>query len=582
MIDPNLKPEYSASHGLIIGINDFQHASPLEYAISDADALSEALITKFGFPKDHIQLFTNKEATRRNIMAAYMGYCQAGTEINDRILVFFAGHGVTRSGARGEIGFLVPHDGNLNDLSTLIRWDEFTYNAELIRAKHILFIMDSCYGGLIFQRAMPAGSMRFLKDMLLRPVRQVITAGKADQVVADSGGPRPSHSVFTGHLLDALDGNATTDDGVLTASGVMSYVYNRVAKDIHSRQTPHYGFFDGDGDFIFEAPILGRLTKENKIDEDVLITVPSTEIPEAVQQPVTLVSRVKEYIADPKATISLHDVSIRNVRKYLLETTKEKFPVQGVPFRIEEFTKRLEQYNDIAQDLKLLTSCLTYWGEETHQTILQKVVGRSTDQLQPESGLNIWLALRWYPIIVISYASGIAAVAAKKYDNLHSLFMSNTVSKSSTEDTAELVCSLGEAILELERTNVFKQLPGHENNYVPRSEYLFKLLQPDLDDLFFLGNDYEQAFDRFEVMLALAHADLRNQNDKYIWGPVGRFGWKYSGRRGQNPLSGIIAEAKTMASSWLPIRAGFFGGSLERFISVASEYEALIKKLNWW
>ncbi len=62
------------------------------------------------------------------------------------------------------------------------------------------------------------------------------------RLVADSGGPRPSHSVFTGHLLDALDGNATTEEGVLTASGVMSYVYEKVSKDIHSRLTPHYGF----------------------------------------------------------------------------------------------------------------------------------------------------------------------------------------------------------------------------------------------------------------------------------------------------------------------------------------------------
>jgi hypothetical protein len=236
--------------------------------------------------------------------------------------------------------------------------------------------------------------------------------------VADSGGPRPSHSVFTGHLLEALDGNATTDDGVLTASGVMSYVYNKVSKDIHSRQTPHYGFFDGDGDFIFEAPILGNLTKEDKKDEDVLITIPSPEIPEAIQEPDTLVSTVKEYLADAKSAIKLHDVSIRHVRKYLMETTKEKFPVQGVPFSVEEFTSRLEQYNTVAQDIKLLTSCLSYWGEDSHQIILQKTVGRSTDHLQPESGAVIWLALRWYPILVITYSAGIAAVAAKKYDNL--------------------------------------------------------------------------------------------------------------------------------------------------------------------
>jgi hypothetical protein len=46
MIDPNLKPEYSDSHALIIGINDFQHAPPLEYAISDACARQQFMIKK--------------------------------------------------------------------------------------------------------------------------------------------------------------------------------------------------------------------------------------------------------------------------------------------------------------------------------------------------------------------------------------------------------------------------------------------------------------------------------------------------------------------------------------------------------
>jgi hypothetical protein len=33
-------------------------------------------------------------------------------------------------------------------LSGLIRWDELTRNADLITAKHMLFVMDACYGGL--------------------------------------------------------------------------------------------------------------------------------------------------------------------------------------------------------------------------------------------------------------------------------------------------------------------------------------------------------------------------------------------------------------------------------------------------
>ena len=134
-----------------------------------------------------------------------------------------------------------------------IRWDELTRNADLIPAKHMFFVMDACYGGLVLTRSpLSAGSMRFLRDMLQRFSRQVLTAGKADETVADANGPRPGHSIFTGHLLDALEGGATSE-GVITASGVMEYVYQKVARDQYSRQTPHYGFFDGDGDFVFAS-----------------------------------------------------------------------------------------------------------------------------------------------------------------------------------------------------------------------------------------------------------------------------------------------------------------------------------------
>ncbi len=115
--------------------------------------------------------------------------------------------------ARGDVGFLVPYDGHPGNLSTLLRWDEFTRNGDLIRAKHLLFLMDACYSGLAVTRAAPPGSLRFVRDMMIRPTRLVLAAGKANEPVADSGGPLPHHSIFTGHLLQALGGAAEDTSG---------------------------------------------------------------------------------------------------------------------------------------------------------------------------------------------------------------------------------------------------------------------------------------------------------------------------------------------------------------------------------
>jgi uncharacterized caspase-like protein len=269
-----LRTHYGSSFALVIGIDQYVKASPLSYAVSDATDIKELLIKDFDFPDQNVTLLVDAAATKEAILKAFFRYTKSDVGLDDRIFIFFAGHGNTITGSRGEIGYLVPYDAELSDYSTFIRWDELTRNSELIRAKHVLFVMDTCYGGLALTRNTQPGSARFLKDMMLRYSRQVLTAGKADEVVADSGGPLPGHSVFTGHLIEGLRGKAATDNNIITASGVMAYVYGKVANDKNSNQTPHYGYFDGDGDFIFKAPGIHELEEPETKDIDRLIAIP--------------------------------------------------------------------------------------------------------------------------------------------------------------------------------------------------------------------------------------------------------------------------------------------------------------------
>ena len=105
--------------------------------------------------------------------------------------------------------------------------------------------------------------------MLQRPSRQVITAGKADEVVADGGGRTGNNSIFTGYLLEGLSGAAADDEGVITASNLMNFAYRKVATDSRSKQTPHFGHVDGDGDFILWLPANGS---GKSASEDFLVT----------------------------------------------------------------------------------------------------------------------------------------------------------------------------------------------------------------------------------------------------------------------------------------------------------------------
>lgn len=248
------QPYYQDSWALVIGINRYRMASPLSFPCNDADAIASVLKEKFDFPEEQVIVLKDESATKEAILDAYIRLIDRANSLDDRVVVFFSGHGTTRRGYSGEVGYLVPVDGDPNNMASLIRWDDFTRNADLIPAKHILFIMDACYSGLALTKAIPPGTERFITDMLQRRARQVITAGKADQTVAEGGSPLGQNSIFTGYLLLALEGEAEDDNGVVTANGLMHYVYQRVSQASNSMQTPHYGHFDGDGDFVFKVP----------------------------------------------------------------------------------------------------------------------------------------------------------------------------------------------------------------------------------------------------------------------------------------------------------------------------------------
>lgn len=391
-----LKTHYTRSRALVIGVDHYSKISPLEYAVSDANEFRRTLVDSLGFSEEDITYLVNEAATRQAILREFLRFSHEDIDVDERLIVFYAGHGHTRTGARGEIGYLVPYDADMSDFSTFIRWDEFTRNSELVRAKHILFIMDACYGGLALTRSIGPGGARFLKDMMLRHSRQVLTAGKADETVADSGGPLPNHSVFTGHLIEGLRGKAATEDGVITAAGLMAYVYNRVATDKNSNQTPHYGHFDGDGDLILAAPGLSALEATEERDDDRLVSIPY-----AVDEPeedgtLEKIRRAKNLLSSDSNAIELHDLVANEVRRFLSITSDDSFPTSG-QFTQEELLDRISRYEAAVTDLALLLACIAHWGKSLHANTMQKCIARSTDRLDSRGGLSIWIELAGIP-----------------------------------------------------------------------------------------------------------------------------------------------------------------------------------------
>jgi len=247
---------YDDSWAVIIGIDKYENLSNLDYAVADAEAVQDMLVSKFDYKEENIKLLLNEEANKTNIVNVISDVSlNAGK--NDRILIFYSGHGETMHlPDGGEMGYLLPIDGSQDNLfASAIPMDDLTDFSNMSKAKHMLFLVDACYGGLaaVGERGLePAKTPNYLEKITNIKSRQIITAGgKTEKVIEKS---EWGHSAFTKNLLSALgeryaDSNS---DSYITADELGDYLSEKVTIDSENQQTPQSRRLTShEGEFVF-------------------------------------------------------------------------------------------------------------------------------------------------------------------------------------------------------------------------------------------------------------------------------------------------------------------------------------------
>ncbi|WP_338413274.1 caspase family protein [uncultured Sphaerotilus sp.] len=272
-------------HAFLIGIDHYQHLSPLRTAVADARRLAEVLTTQQGF-QVHPPLL---DATGADLRALLQTTLPREVGRDDRVLFYFAGHGIPADGEDGPAGYLVPADAHGDDPSTFVPMADLQQALNALPCRHLLLILDCCFSGAFrwstlhrsIGTLMPKKIYKERFDrFILDPAWQVITSAAYDQKALDvlngqatgargtagPSGDAAAHSPFALALFDGLCGmaDARTDregDGVITATELYAYVRDRVepatlASGQRQRQTP--GFFPlqkhDKGEFIFLDP----------------------------------------------------------------------------------------------------------------------------------------------------------------------------------------------------------------------------------------------------------------------------------------------------------------------------------------
>lgn len=251
-------------YAVAIGINQYQKKIDLNYAVNDAKTIAGVLM-HLGYIVDPdailVQSPDRPDVTKSDIIRQVRRVLKmAGPR--DTVIVFYAGHGAEISLRDGKKeAYLLPSNFDPElPIETGLSFGDLVRLAALedVEAKHILFILDACYGGA----ALKAYGLRddpnetnesFIRDLLSNEAFMVLTAGGDGQIVKEKDG----HGVFTQELVRGLSGAADSNaDGVMHFNELVTWIEPRVFEAaMPLKQNVGAGrLFDSLGQPVFVVP----------------------------------------------------------------------------------------------------------------------------------------------------------------------------------------------------------------------------------------------------------------------------------------------------------------------------------------
>jgi tetratricopeptide (TPR) repeat protein len=214
-------------HLLVIGINKYAHPSSyrnLDYPEIDTEKLAQELHKRYNFKQ--VRILQGKEATRAAILQNIESF--ESVNMRDNVIIFFAGHGDYRNPLdyitpyEPPLGYIVPHDAANNTKSGLISHTTLVEHLQSIPAKHVLVILDCCYGGLLLkERSGEKDINRETHGLEKKNSRKFISSGHIEKV--------PDRSVFMKILLETLKINQQDELPINT-------LYQKIIDEVEEKQ----------------------------------------------------------------------------------------------------------------------------------------------------------------------------------------------------------------------------------------------------------------------------------------------------------------------------------------------------------
>ncbi len=244
----NLPVTIPRSYALVIGIAKYKNlpdSAQLAYPNRDAQDIYTTLISAEGgqFPAENVHELIDEKATIANIRHELEVWLPSVTKDDDRVLIYFAGHGFV---SRGE-AYLASYDVDLHNIATSAypMTDLGQDIGGKIKGKWKVLITDACHSGAITPESDRAQVNQTLLD--LQKSLFSLTASRDREQSFESENWGGGHGIFTYYVIKGLEGEADTNgDGVVSADELAEYVHTNVRLATQEQQNPtsERGSFD--------------------------------------------------------------------------------------------------------------------------------------------------------------------------------------------------------------------------------------------------------------------------------------------------------------------------------------------------
>ena len=240
-------PTIPRSYALVVGIGAYKNLPEnlqLRYSERDAEAIYSILISAEGgnFPAENVRRLVGPKATLANIRRELEEWLPGVAGDDDRVLIYFAGHGFVYQGK----GYLAPWDFDAGNIAgTGYPMDRLgSVIGSKIRAKWKVLLTDSCHSGAIT----PEENAQLNRNLLdLNRSLFSLTASRDRERSFESPDWGGGHGIFTYYVVKGLEGSADENrDGIVTADELAEYTRRNVREASGGQQNPtsERGSFD--------------------------------------------------------------------------------------------------------------------------------------------------------------------------------------------------------------------------------------------------------------------------------------------------------------------------------------------------